>query len=236
MAFVQDESNLKNDYTRNFIRNAMFPQMAAIYPEVENNLIANIGRFKEVDRLYGEAINRHKKKLALQKGAEIHIPVLLLQRSVAPSTILFEVIKGYGFGAGQLPEVQCLLESESGHYVSSETHRVIRDRKHLVLAPLQPAEKTRIVIDGAGRYDFDGGHLMIRTAAYEGGKIPQELDRAWLDAKEIHFPLILRPWKTGDYFYPLGMEKKKKVSRFLIDTKRSLTEKENTWVVEMNKK
>ena len=57
-----------------------------------------------------------------------------------------------------------------------------------------------------------------------------------IDAQLVEFPLVLRKWRQGDYLYPFGMTKKKKVSKVLIDAKIPLHEKEAIWVIESNKK
>lgn len=46
--FVQDESNADNDYSRNFIRNVILPQIETVYPGVVNNIVLFGKRCEEV--------------------------------------------------------------------------------------------------------------------------------------------------------------------------------------------
>ena len=150
-------------------------------------------------------------------------------------SVLYEIIEPYGFTSKQINEVVKLLSSESGKTVYSSTHRIVKNRNWLIIASLQHKESQLIVIENANStMDFENGQLTLKIL--KDATADSSPNIAYLDAKQIQFPLILRKWKTGDYFYPLGMKKKKKISRFLIDQKISKTGKEKVWVIEMNKK
>lgn len=235
--FVEDSSNASDKYTRNFFRHRVIPQIKEVYPQAEENILQNITRFAEAGSLYRQAIDRHLKKLLLPKGNEIHVPILLWKKTDPLHTITWEIIKNHGFNAAQTDEVIKLLDAENGAYITSPTHRIIRNRQWMIICTNATDHAAHILVEkNDNNIVFKEGRLSIRNIKWPHEKINTSATEAWIDAAKIKFPLLLRKWKEGDYFYPLGMQKKKKLSRFMIDNKLSRTDKEKIWVIESDKK
>jgi len=237
LQWVEDSSNASDKYTRNFFRLQIIPSIKEVYPNVEDNLLHNIERLKETEILYQQAIQQCIKKLSEHKGNEVHIPILKLQKTEPLNTIIWEIIKQYNFHTAQIDEVKKLFDAENGSYIASSSHRIIKNRSWLIIAPIETEQAQNILIEKPDKkIKFESGILELKKIETTNYKLQTDNNVATLDAKEITFPLLLRKWKQGDYFYPLGMKKKKKLSKFFIDQKLSKTEKEKVWVVEMNKK
>lgn len=237
LQWVEDSSNESDKYSRNYFRHQVIPLIQKLYPAATTNLLDNIKRFADTEQLYHQAINQHKKNLLEINGNEVHIPVLKLQQSVPLQTIVYEIIKEYRFSPQQAEEVIRLLKSESGKYVQSATHRIIRNRKWLIIAPIATEQADTILIEEQTPFIQTTGFRLDFSQYETKNYKPQTANSiAQLDVQQIRFPILLRRWKPGDYFYPLGMKKKKKLSRFFIDQKLSKTEKENCWVLESEKR
>ena len=235
--YITDSSNASNDYTRNLFRNEILPLVEKVYPEASKNISKNIERFAAVEYLYEESIDKIKEKLIEKRGEEIHIPVLKLLKVKPLQTVIYEIIKDAGFTAMQVNEVEKLLHSESGKYIKSSSHVILLNRKWLIISPLTAsAQVANIVIEeGVKDIFFEDKTLQI-AASPNPEKFVADSSIVFIDATQLTFPLLLRKWKVGDYFYPLGMTKKKKLNRFFIDLKLSILQKEKCWVLESDKK
>lgn len=236
LQWVEDSSNQSSKYTRNYFRNELLPALEKVYPQVKQNLEDNISRFIEIEKLYKYSVGEIRKKLCKKKENEIHIPVKQLM-GYKSRALIYEIIHEYGFSEKQVDEVIKLSASETGKYIQlpENKYRIIRHRHWFIISPVAAEEAANIIIEEKDKEVlFPTGKLHLSTATMK--EPSADSNTAMLDAKLISFPLILRKWKTGDYFYPLGMRKKKKISRFLIDQKLSKTQKENIWVIESDKR
>ena len=236
LAWREDVSNASDKYTRNYFRNELLPSIEKVIPHVEENLIENIDRFSDVAILYNAAIEKLKSGLLFNKGNEIHIPVLKLMKTPAYKTVFYEILKPYGFISSQMKDAVQLISSESGKYITSATHRLIRNRNWLIVCTVLNENNSVIVIETSDSI-IELNHQKLEIESITAPvKIENNQLIGYVDADKIKFPLICRKWKQGDYFYPLGMTKKKKLSRFFVDQKLSISDKEKIWVIESDKK
>ncbi|HEV7620806.1 MAG TPA: tRNA lysidine(34) synthetase TilS, partial [Flavisolibacter sp.] len=237
LKWVEDSSNKLDKYTRNFLRNKLLPEVRDIFPSVEENILNNIERFRKTEVLYEELITRYKRKIGrhMPLGA-YHLPVRWLQ-SKKDSSLIYEIIKDYGFTEKTVTEVIKLMDSESGRYISNESYKIIKHGKWLIIASNVSLYDPITIEENSHKILFDANlQLEIKKLAIEKFQDDKDLNLVQLDARFIEWPLLLRKWKQGDYFYPLGMKKKKKLARFLIDHKISKDEKEKVWVIESGKR
>ncbi|HEV7332864.1 MAG TPA: tRNA lysidine(34) synthetase TilS [Flavisolibacter sp.] len=235
LQWMEDSSNASNKYTRNFFRNSLFPQLQTVFPQVEDNLLNNIRRMQETAALYNELVAGLKKKVCEVRGEELHIPVLKLMK-YKNTSLIYEIIKDYGFGEQYVAEVIKLADATSGKYIANAQWRIIRHRAWFIIAPKTTLAQTLVVEKEDESTRFDHFELLLTFLKKEKFSLDKSSNIAQLDAGEVAFPLVLRRWKKGDYFYPLGMRKKKKLARFFIDQKLSQTQKEKVWVVESHKR
>lgn len=237
LKWVEDSSNQKEDYTRNYLRHTIIPAIEKQYPAFINNMMVSGEFFVDAAAFYHEAVERRLKKLIEKERGMEKVSVLKVMKMAQAETLIYEWIRQYGFSQGQVREVLKLTVATNGSYVASATHRLIRNRNWLIMASLK-TEVPEISIVASlpfSGYIQDGKPITIgeKETWNRVGEVPVlPATQAWLDAKHVSLPLIIRRWKQGDYFYPLGTGKKKKVARFLIDNKVSPLEKEHVFVLE----
>lgn len=236
LSWVEDSSNATEDYTRNFIRHNIIPRLQEVYPSVKSSVIENGKRFEEMGLLYQQKVNEVIKRLLEKHDNGFAIPVNKLKHVVPLDTVMFEIFSAFGFGAQQVTELKKLFHASSGKYMLSSSHRVLRNRDWLLIEPIQQSEQAVKLVEHTNtQIKIDDTLISFQEVAVDT-PIPANSMYAMLNLKKLKFPLLVRKWKQGDYFYPLGMNKKKKLSRFMTDLKLSLTEKEHQWVIESDKK
>nr|AOE11324.1 tRNA(Ile)-lysidine synthetase [uncultured bacterium] len=223
----EDSSNQTSDYLRNKLRIEVIPRLK----EVDHNLLNG---FHQTQKYLNESMALVNDYMALIKNLVVdetedgfEIDVLKLQDLPNTNALLYELLAPFGFTAWD--DISDLLTAQSGKQIFSESHRILKNRKSLLLVEnsFVHNEETYTIKESDTGIDTPI-NLKIEQVDKTSDYTPSIV---YLDLQKLNFPLQLRKWREGDSFYPFGMKGKKKLSKFFKDEKLSLVAKEKTWVL-----
>lgn len=236
ISFKEDLSNKKNTYQRNKIRNQVLPILKEINPNLEQTFADQFPRFQLAKSIYNTAIEKKRKQLIhkIHQNEMIYLKQLYSQPYALE--LFYELIAKYGFSPSQTKDLFFKLkDAQSGASFSSETHQILKDRERIIILKKKENNYSHkfIFFENDAEIQFD--HFTLSLKKLEQTKdfeIPKNDNfTVLLDAKHIQYPLIVRKWLPGDYFYPFGLGKKQKLKKFFINNKFSSIEKKSTYLL-----
>lgn len=226
----EDSSNASIKYLRNKLRHEVIPILKGINPQLLQNFEKSQSYLKDAKAIIDDRVDDVSNKVIdTIEGNKIQFKISEIQKLNNPKSYLYEFLKDYNFT--EWNDVYNLLEAQSGKQVFSETHRLIKDRDFLILTELCHSERSEdslLINETDKEVQTPFGVLFFDEADSLFGK---RSSFVFLDKSKLEFPLTLRKWNEGDYFYPSGMKGKKKLSKYFKDEKFSLLDKENTWLL-----
>jgi len=229
LPYREDASNAQTKYARNKIRLQVVPVLKEINPSLEATFLENIERFKDAEALYNFAITHIKSVVFTVKNNEYHIDSKALLSYPTPATVLYELLRDFGFHQAQTQQIFNALDRQPGARYKSATHEVLRDRDVLIIRKIHDSKMNFLLIKNDNeQVVFNNNLFNLKFIKKEKFTLNTSPNVACLDADKLIFPLKLRHWQQGDTFQPLGMNGKHKlVSDFFTNKKLSQFEKEN---------
>jgi len=224
----EDSSNSSTKYLRNKLRHDVIPILKGINPQLLQNFEKTHQYLSDVKAIVEDRVDDVAKQISSKtRNNDIAFSIEELKKLNNQQAYLYELLKGYGFT--QWEDILDLLDAQSGKQVFSNTHRLLKDRGYLILSEIKELPSESILIQESQSFVLTPfGQLKLGNVEQVGDITKHSI---YLDKSQLKFPLTLRQWQEGDYFYPIGMSGKKKLSKYFKDEKLSLFDKENIWLL-----
>ncbi len=227
----EDESNDSIKYARNLIRHKVVPVLNNINPSLEKSFYKSSRRIQQSEEFLMHAIKIVKPTLVSTKNNHVFITRAALKELPGAESVLFELIREYGFSYDQSQGILTAGRASIGSLFYSSTHVLNVDREFLVISPREQNAVNIQIQQAVDKIEVENMRLTLESIARSTVSIESSPKIAYLDQDKLIFPLTLRTWQQGDYFYPLGLGGKKKLSDFMIDSKIALNLKRTVLVL-----
>lgn len=224
----EDASNQSDKYLRNKIRHQIVPFFKELNPDFLNSFSKTISYLQEVQSFSDEVSEEILYKLLVEENNRNYLKINELLKYKSYKYILYRWLSQYGFTAWN--DIYNLVESQSGKFVETEDFKLLKNRNELILSKKNKGfYDEEFLISGEETITYPIHLKISEVSQVSEMNNPNEI---YVDKNLLNFPILLGKWKEGEYFYPFGMQgKKKKISKFFKDEKLSVLDKENTWIL-----
>jgi len=227
-----DQTNLESYYFRNAIRNRLIPLMREISKKYFLKNLINFSKiYLEEDRFLNSLTKKIYYKISKRKNNDVYIPIIELKN--LPHALNRRLLRlAIEEKKGELLDISFNAVEDIIDSLKNETEffkfnlpkfiKVVKDKENLVIKKIEKQKiffKKEIPIEGT--CILETLNLVIETKIVDGkdAKIKDNKKIAYLDYESIIPQLCVRPWKFGDRFIPLGLDKGKKLQDFFVDEK-----------------
>ena len=223
----EDSSNASDKYLRNKLRHDVIPVLKELNPSLLDSFQKTISNLQQAQSLVDDASRMVYRKVVTDINFQKRINLPELMQLPNYQAYLYQWIEPFGFS--DWDSINDLAAAQSGKQVFSETHVLLKDRNELILFPKQnEIEPVNFLISK----DQREVKFPLKMAFCNVDDISiQATNTIFVDEDKLKFPLEIRKWQEGDWFYPSGMNGRKKLSKFFKDEKFSLLDKSSIWLL-----
>ena len=228
----EDKSNASTKYIRNKIRHKILPVLKEINPSLLESFAKTSEHLKESQQIIEDCIEKIALEVISVEQNSTKINIKKINQLSNPKAYLYQLLNKYNFT--EWNDVYQLLSAQSGKQIFSKTHTLLKDRDFLVLSKIDfsAALEMTFQIQKNTSEITEPIHLKFESVQKKSIENKQTI---YINKQHLVFPLQLRKWQNGDFFYPSGMAGKKKLSKYFKDEKISILEKQNIWILCNNK-
>ncbi len=235
LEYVTDITNFETEYSRNKIRNCVIPYFEQINPSFRHSFADTFKYMRQVKSIYFEEIEQQKSNMLVNDNGCIRIDIEKLLQYPHRQAFMFEVLHPYGFNKQQLEQIEGSLIGESGKIFTSTSHKLLKDRKYLIINKLSQNTTSPLLIQKSDidKGVFYWGDYKIEFEIFDKADINLKCgnETAFFDFDKLTFPLEIRHWHSGDTIVPFGRKQAKKLSDIFIDHKLPVVDKERTAIL-----
>ena len=235
-----DSSNVENNYQRNYLRNEIIPLIIdKLNPQFNSAVFRTSQIIRGYTSLINEQINNTVKKAVIFKQKKIIINLKQLKETDVRlyGDVLRSSVKKYlneDLESKNISELLKLIKAQTGREIRfSNRIAAVKDR-NLIIIYLKKREMKnvkQVEINIGEEKQFEGKSISISLFKRHKLNFYIVNNKEYISKDNIKSSFILRRWKQGDRFYPLGMKNSKKLSDFLTEQKVRASEKKEQLVL-----